>query len=1021
MQSVTPSIAPNGWMFVALASVAFGDNFITVFSNSTGLVNRGDSLLIGGVEVMMVDYTGPYTVLATTSIIPLARPYLGATLSSFDLFVVDNCTTGSYLVNYSPLVRGVYAVHVMVPSVDEVQQVTFTSMGSLNGSYTLTVRVLSLGVISTQMTAPLFLGAGASSGAAVQSALSSLSNLAAVTVNYSQCSLPSVSCSYTVTFSGLDQNLPLMSLDASGVSGNALQSGVSELTAGSSAVDIVGSPFTLNVIPNVTQAAFTTAYGQGLVEGVTGVQSEFVIQSKDGYGNNRLDFQAQDIYRVHVFLAHQPFGSSVASIDGVVSYSGNGTYTVDYTPTEIGVFTVTPLLAVQLEVQNLTAFWPMSSVRAGYFRLTYGICGSNGGGACTYSQKLSYDSSADAVQSVISSLPGVGPVQVSYAVSTDYLSAAWTVTFLSACDMLPLTIYESSFNITAATVQQGTCSHISTTSNVSLPFPYVNSILVNEVQLVSLNTTACNGAPSCSFSLNYRGYTTPSILTSASASQVQAALESLDSVGTVNVSSSTLGGIVSYSITFEPTAGYTIAHIESFGALPLVQLSSSDLPATALSVVELTRGYSPFAATVIAVTVNASICTAIDSMGVAGFNGLSTGIYEDLTSFKIESRDAYGNRVYLGPVLEVQVVEIYTNATGANLTGSFSLSFNGLSATFDVGTSVDAFAGLLSSQLQLGSVSVTTNSAATPTAITATVIEGGFYATLSLNPSLVFSVGDWIRFVNNVTGPVLAILSIDSFTNIVTLSKPYPGGTATNVAVFIQPNSNRQFIVTFTSLLGDLPAMVLDVTTVTASGGASAYGMLTACDDLTTQSISTSSTGGITGGTFYLSYGASRTAYLPYNVSSSGLEAALEALPGIVEVLVSQTNNGMNAYSWIVTFINMNTTLFPVLFPLFAEGGLLQGVQTSISVNTNSCPFSLTVAGASEQSVSGVIGQTFYAQLDGPPPLNISVRGVPAYEGSGVFNVSYLTPREGIYNLSIFMADAGGLNAVYFNNRYTVI
>ena len=75
--------------------------------------------------------------------------------------------------------------------------------------------------------------------------------------------------------------------------------------------------------------------GMGLVKGTAGVESTFTIQSKDGYGNDRLETQARDLYAVDVF---QPtaapehggrycegtagvdgFGSTVAWYCGVVA------------------------------------------------------------------------------------------------------------------------------------------------------------------------------------------------------------------------------------------------------------------------------------------------------------------------------------------------------------------------------------------------------------------------------------------------------------------------------------------------------------------------------------------------------------------------------------------------------------------------------------------------------------------------------------------------------------------------------
>jgi hypothetical protein len=59
---------------------------------------------------------------------------------------------------------------------------------------------------------------------------------------------------------------------------------------------------------------------------------------------------------------------------------------------------------------------------------------------------------------------------------------------------------------------------------------------------------------------------------------------------------------------------------------------------------------------VAAVIVSASNTTAIDQKFTSGENGLHGGIYLDQSSFVIESRDMFTNRVLLGPVKDVQVI-----------------------------------------------------------------------------------------------------------------------------------------------------------------------------------------------------------------------------------------------------------------------------------------------------------------------------------------------------------------------------
>jgi hypothetical protein len=125
----------------------------------------------------------------------------------------------------------------------------------------------------------------------------------------------------------------------------------------------------------------------------------------------------------------------------------------------------------------------------------------------------------------------------------------------------------------------------------------------------------------CTFQMSYRGFITSPIVHDATANQVTLALEAIASIGNVIVTSSYASLNSTFIITFKPTLGYTQAHIEMFGDLPDIIVSSTDFPIDANAVTELTQGYSPFLATVTAETVAASACTAIHSMGIAGANG----------------------------------------------------------------------------------------------------------------------------------------------------------------------------------------------------------------------------------------------------------------------------------------------------------------------------------------------------------------------------------------------------------------
>jgi hypothetical protein len=102
------------------------------------------------------------------------------------------------------------------------------------------------------------------------------------------------------------------------------------------------------------------------MQGTTGVPSAVYLQSKDGYGNNRLDGQATDTYRVHAFVPTLPYDNALARAEATVVPTGHGGYNASFTPLASGTYTVVPVLGTVLEVQNITAD---VSARSGSFIL----------------------------------------------------------------------------------------------------------------------------------------------------------------------------------------------------------------------------------------------------------------------------------------------------------------------------------------------------------------------------------------------------------------------------------------------------------------------------------------------------------------------------------------------------------------------------------------------------------------------------------------------------------------------------
>merc|ERR1719502_276402 len=305
-----------------------------------------------------------------------------------------------------------------------------------------------------------------------------------------------------------------------------------------------------------------------------------------------------------------------------------------------------------------------------------------------------------------------------------------------------------------------------------------------------------------------------------------------------------------------------MGNLENYGDLPaLVVIEDLQKPLDSSHVSETTKGVSPFKFQVEALTINAVHTTAVDSDGVAGSNGLSTGIYLDSSSFRIESRDIYDNRVLVGPINEVQIIETYSD-NSLNISGSFTISYKGYSVELKAHAGIDEMESSLESLPSLGAVDVTTNSVKINSTIAGTAVTGSTFITgLSRDPAHIYEVGDWIRVgpVDSPTGPVFTVAALDNDNNgnpRIMLSSPYRE-QLTSVQLYKHGKAGYQYIITFDSNLGDLPDLSV-LSTLVDSSGADAKVKLTACNSREEQVVDTSASTSING-TFYLTLGESRT------------------------------------------------------------------------------------------------------------------------------------------------------------------
>lgn len=496
----------------------------------------------------------------------------------------------------------------------------------------------------------------------------------------------------------------------------------------------------------------------------------------------------------------------------------------------------------------------------------------------------------------------------------------------------------------------GTCAHIKTEA----------APLVLETQVVRINGDSPFGG---TFHLAFRGHATAPLAWNAEPESVQTALEALLPIGSVVVTRNATRATTStsqgfeYAITFMPHAKCNRRHALNYGNLPdlavYVDFDHENATAAVYSGgnpspdgVATHDGASPFShsAKVISSAVSPEHTTAVDSPGVYGEQGLRSGTYNATSSFVVESRDRFGNRVLEGPLAEVQVVTTAC-APPCNLNGYFTLSYRGHSVELEAGVGIAEMESSLEALSTVGALTVTTYGVHDP------IGSGARVSAIFTDPDLIpqgdlsahLAVGDWVR-VGSADGFVYSIVGMKSTPPYtLRLNKPYEGMTDVNASLWRQDKKANvhgyQYIVTFDSnTMGDLPALVVNGSRLVAgAGGNQTSAEVTACDWMRRQTIATSAASPING-TFYLVYGGERTRDMPYNVNASEVQAELNALDTIFACSVEPAvvAGAYGARAWTVHLLSV-VEEDEALEPIYAEGHLLQGTFVQITVE-NDCP-----------------------------------------------------------------------------------
>ena len=613
----TPDVAAIDWEFLGYADISHGSTYLYNTSAdfiTSGLLARDDTIMVGD-EVFQVHSTAmPFS----SETVPLDGAYRGGfdaeARLKYDCYgsTTADCyaqrtynhgyenagpvtvpvykggpgSTGTYLVTYTPYVRGTYRLDIKVPATVEVQRLT-TSVeadSALTGTFNLTLTALGSSaagnVMVTETTVALPYDAEANE---VRQALLEFTSIYDVEVNRTNCGTPSETCTWFVAFTGVHQegSLEMLVGDTRMLGGNQAQLEITKETTGVKASSIVSAPYTTVVDPNDTDAPYTTAYGRGLVAGTAGETASFTIQSKDAWGNDRRDSQDADLYRVWAFYpAEAPENST--GVEGTVTYLADGAYQVDYVPTRYGKHTVAVMKAEELEVQVLTLEIPSKKEASGTFTLALdGV----------ESAALAWDSSASDVSLALEDMANVASVDVSrFGMSPSSITSdpnrpsdkyenayIYSITFTSNVGDVNLMSVNTTLMAgtgTMDTAQQGTMSHIKCAENknfTDMEGPWVNPELITERQVVRIwKMDGSKIANSDYFTLNYNGHETVALTSNTTAQEMTAALENLESIGSVKVEVADNAGIAGreWSIEFSPTSGSSFTHMTNYGNLP---------------------------------------------------------------------------------------------------------------------------------------------------------------------------------------------------------------------------------------------------------------------------------------------------------------------------------------------------------------------------------------------------------------------------------------------------------------------
>ena len=982
------TVASIDWQSIGEALATHLSTRLSTSSSFVGVVSRGDKIVVDGLL-----YTVSSSGIFDSASIPLQSPYLGPTKLVSVFKASKSCASGTHAVKYTPMIRGSYQIDVKLPKVAEIQRVTTSALthSSLSGAFTLTF-------LGDMTAAPLVSGSIDYDATAeeLKIALESIETVGSIAASLHDCDNPGISCSWEITFMSLEGDVSLLrpnKVHLGGVSDIRVES----VTEGRRSKSITGFPRTINVSPGLTSPSHTVAFGRGVTSATAGQKSVFVIQPKDSSGNDRLTEQKQDLFAVYIYPEQGKEDGSFPVSKGTIHREGNdGIYTVEYTPESSGFHTIAVVQATSTKTQVITTSY-ISKARGGTFSIQLGVLST---------PPISWDADSDTWKIALdSSMGGLSRFSVQKQ-THGLLNFKYTVSFDTLVGDVPNFSVDTSnllgnaneWDVTSLT--EGQFSHIA----VKDPKYEIQSINMKILDQASLT-----GA---TFALQFMGLVTDSIPWDADETEMALRLKMLSTVGDIIVSLDADDNAYDriWRITFNPYAGSSPNSLINFGNLAPFEVPHVDA-SISITVETEQDGTSPFRVYVTPAEPAPEKTTVYDHKGVRHFEGLSTGVYKSDSHFFIQSRDEFSNEIIDGPLNEVQIIE---TSSSSQIGGLFEVSIFGKKLRVDASAFTNELEKSLRSVPGVGSLSVSSNSAKDLVPGKTASVTKGLNTVVPSHQLTEFVVGDWIRIGHQDEGLLFSIIDMSDVAPFtVTLSSSFTGQSSVSANIYQhglpQNRKGYQYIVSFDSLLGDVPPIGVDGSLLE---GVDAKVELTSCDLNVHQSIqihSTSSTP--VSGHFYLVYGSTKTRALSVHASTDELEnAVLSDIISIHSLSITAAHDSvLGSYFWAIHLMSFDDDAQQ----FFVEGHLLVG---GTILATATCPVASEDRPDSRvESISGRRGENFIVVLDGPTTV---VHGGVRHIENGSYLATYKTPKVGKYSLSIQTVRPGGLFGEYFNNRW---